>query len=165
MKKLFTIGYEGAYLADFLATLARHGVSVVVDVRELPLSRRKGFSKNSLAGALATVGVLYQHEKALGAPRDIRHRLRDDGNLATYFRGFDRYLTTQAVALEHVAETCMGNVALLCFERDYKACHRSSVARELGRLADLVPIHLEVENRGSVRKAACLHPRQGVPAA
>lgn len=164
MRKLFTIGYEGAQLADFLATLARHRVSVVVDVRELPLSRRKGFSKNSLAGALATDGILYQHEKALGAPRDIRHRLRDDGNLATYFRGFDRYLATQATALEHLAETCMGNVALLCFERDYKTCHRSSVARELGRLADLVPVHLEVGGHGSVRKAAGVYPRQGVPA-
>ncbi len=51
MKKLFTIGYEGAQLADFLATLACHRVSVVVDVRELPLSRRKGFSKNRLAAA------------------------------------------------------------------------------------------------------------------
>ena len=32
MKKLFTIGYEDAQLADFLATLARHGVNIVVDV-------------------------------------------------------------------------------------------------------------------------------------
>lgn len=165
MKKLFTIGYEGTQLADFLATLIRHKVNIVVDVRELPLSRRKGFSKNSLAGALATVDILYLHERALGAPREIRHRLRDDGNLATYFRGFDRYLTTQTGALEQVAETCMGNVALLCFERDYKTCHRSSVARELGRLADLVPVHLEVGDHGPVRKAAGLHPRQGVPAA
>ena len=164
MKKLFTIGYEGAQLADFLATLACHRVSVVVDVRELPLSRRKGFSKNRLAAALATVGILYRHERALGAPRDIRHRLRDGGNLVTYFRGFERYLSTQAVSLEDVAETCMGNVALLCFERDYTMCHRSSVARELGRLADLVPVHLEVADHGQVRKAACVHPRQGVPA-
>src|SRR3970040_2018340 len=73
--------------------------------------------------------------------------------------GFDRYLTTQAPALERVAGICLGNVALLCFERDYKACHRSSVARELGRLADLVPVHLEVGDRGSVRKAAGVHPR------
>lgn len=164
MKKLFTIGYEGAQLADFLATLARHRVSVVVDVRELPLSRRKGFSKYSLADALATVGILYQHEKALGAPRDIRHRLRDGGSLVTYFRSFDQYLSTQTAALEHVAETCMGNVSLLCFERDYTTCHRSSVARELGRLGDLVPVHLEVVYHGQVRKTAGMHPRQGVPA-
>lgn len=164
MKKLFTVGYEGARLADFLATLARHKVSVVVDVRELPLSRRKGYSKNGLGGALAAVGILYRHEKALGAPRDLRHRLRDDSDLATYFRCFDRYLATQGAALEHVAETCMGNVALLCFERDHKTCHRSSVARELGRLADLVPVHLEVGDHGPVRKAASVHPRQGVPA-
>lgn len=165
MKKLFTIGYEGAELADFLAELIAKKVDVLVDVRELPLSRRKGFSKTPLAKALARVGIDYRHEKALGAPREIRHQLRRDGNLASYFHAFDRYLSTQVAALEGLIGRSLGSVALLCFERDYTACHRSSVARELARLAHLVPEHLEVAARGKIQRSARLHSRQGVSAA
>ncbi len=45
---IFTIGYEGLDLAAFTGLLARHGIETVVDVRELPLSRKKGFSKQAL---------------------------------------------------------------------------------------------------------------------
>ncbi len=165
MRRLFTIGYEGVELSAFLAKLASEKVDVLLDIRELPLSRRRGFSKTELSRALTAAGIRYQHERALGAPRPIRHRLRRDGNLASYFRAFDRYLLTQTPELERLAEGCMGNVALLCFERDYTTCHRSSVARELGRLADLVPTHLMVGDHGKVREEARVYPRQGVPAA
>jgi uncharacterized protein (DUF488 family) len=41
---VLTIGYEGVSLADFLATLKAAGVQLLLDIRELPISRRKGFS-------------------------------------------------------------------------------------------------------------------------
>jgi len=164
MRRLFTIGYEGLTLAEFLARLVERGINLVVDVRELPLSRRKGFSKTPLSQALAGAGIEYRHERALGAPKPVRERLRADKDLNGYFRRFDRYLATQGPVLENLAETCMGRVALLCVERDPETCHRSSVARELGRIADLVPVHLGVEGDGQVRKAAGLHPRQSLPA-
>ena len=66
--KLFTIGYEGATMADFLAALGAAGVRRVIDVRALPLSRRSGFSKTPLKNALAEVGIDYVHLKALGTP-------------------------------------------------------------------------------------------------
>ena len=69
---LTTIGYEGASLPAFLATLKDAGVTRLLDIRELPISRRKGFSKTPLSQALAGVGIEYQHERALGAPRSIR---------------------------------------------------------------------------------------------
>ena len=45
MKGLFTIGYEGVSLDDFLATLENTAIDVLLDIREFPVSRRKGFSK------------------------------------------------------------------------------------------------------------------------
>lgn len=57
MRQLFTIGYEGAEIASFLATLARYGVAQVIDVRDVPISRKRGFSKNSLSK------VLNDHER------------------------------------------------------------------------------------------------------
>ena len=52
VEKLFTIGYEGASLEDFLANLNIAGVDQLVDIRDFPGSRRKGFSKNALREAL-----------------------------------------------------------------------------------------------------------------
>jgi uncharacterized protein (DUF488 family) len=53
MTALFTIGYEGAALDDFLATLKAARVSTLLDIREAPVSRRPGFSKRELAAAPA----------------------------------------------------------------------------------------------------------------
>ncbi len=63
--KFFTIGYEAAPMADFLDALTSAGVKRVIDVRALPLSRRPGFSKTPLKGALAEAGIDYVHLKAL----------------------------------------------------------------------------------------------------
>lgn len=70
--KVFTIGYEGATIESFLAALERAGVRRVIDVRQLPLSRRPGFSKAPLAAALKERGIGYVHLKALGTPKPGR---------------------------------------------------------------------------------------------
>lgn len=163
MTNIFTIGYEGASLADFLDRLESEGVNVLVDVRELPLSRRRGFSKSQLAELLERHGIRYMHRRELGAPRKIRHELRETGDYQKYFERFNAYLRTQREALERLACECVGAVALMCFERDPQECHRSAVARELAKLADLRPIHLDVrEPRGLVSQAPSLRPRQGL---
>ena len=69
---IFTIGYEATTMADFLSALTGAGVQRVIDVRALPLSRRPGFSKSSLAAALNEVGIDYVHLKALGTPKEGR---------------------------------------------------------------------------------------------
>jgi uncharacterized protein (DUF488 family) len=97
---LTTIGYERASLPAFLATLKAAGVTLLLDVRELPISRRKGFSKTPLSQALSRIGIDYQHERALGAPRRVRHRLREDGDLKRYFADFREYLATQEPLLD-----------------------------------------------------------------
>ena len=45
---IFTIGYEKSTIDEFVDRLADAEIEVLVDVRELPLSRKKGFSKNGL---------------------------------------------------------------------------------------------------------------------
>lgn len=166
MTSIFTIGYEGATVADFLRRLQLEGVNVLVDVRELPLSRRRGFSKSQLSDLLERHGIRYVHKRELGAPRDIRHELRHTGDYKTYFERFSAYLRTQRSALDRLVSECVGAVALMCFERDPKECHRSVVARELAKLANLKPIHLDVEERrGHVPEAPGLRPRQGLSAA
>jgi uncharacterized protein (DUF488 family) len=169
MTNLFTIGYEGAQLADFIRSLISNGVDTLVDVRELPLSRRKGFSKTSLATALNKHGICYVHNRRLGAPKPIRNRLRETRDYVTYFRQFNAYLETQSAVLEKLAKDyAQSAVVLMCFEKEAAECHRSAVARELARIIAVEPVHLRVQGgtrHGSIPKGPRLHTGQGVPAA
>jgi uncharacterized protein (DUF488 family) len=141
---IFTIGYERADLDDFIAILREAQIHLVLDIRENPVSRRRGYSKQALNQALAGAGVAYRHEKSLGTPRPIREQLQRDNDYAAFFRAFDRYLLTQVPLLQSLAESLEGNIALLCYERDPAQCHRSAVARVLGDMTGQMPKHLGV---------------------
>ncbi|MBZ0250895.1 MAG: DUF488 domain-containing protein [Burkholderiales bacterium] len=144
IRNLYTIGYEGSDLDSFIEALAHLGITTVLDIRELPLSRKRGFSKTPLSGALAEVGIGYRHERALGCPPEIRNRLRHDGDYRRYFEAFNRYLLTQLDVVEHLVAELDGSVALLCYERDPAYCHRRSVAEQMRELFALIPRHVAV---------------------
>ena len=138
MIELMTIGYEGLSLAEFLKLLQCCKVSTIVDVRELPISRRPGFAKAALSAGLEQRDIKYVHMPALGCPRNIRHTYREDSDWAQYTRRFKTYLETQLPALEELSdlikqETC----CLLCFEEDYNFCHRSFVAERVAPFMDM----------------------------
>jgi len=126
---IYTIGYEGMRIEDFLSLLREHDIETIVDIRELPLSRKPGFSKKALAETLNLGGLEYVHLPALGCPKAIRDRYRADGNWQSYRRGFLKYLKTQnAIIVELSALAAYSNCALLCFEADFNFCHRAMVA-------------------------------------
>jgi uncharacterized protein (DUF488 family) len=132
---LYTIGYEGASLEGLTTALLEHGVRTVVDVRELPLSRRAGFSKTPLSAALALNGVAYAHERELGTPRALRHAHFAGLSAADFREAYLAVLEGRRDALGRLAARAAAEpVAILCFERDPFACHRSFIAEELLRL-------------------------------
>jgi uncharacterized protein (DUF488 family) len=167
LKRLVTIGYEGADPADFLATLELVGVTTLLDIREMAISRRRGFAKTALREGLASVGIDYRHEPRLGSPKAIRHQLRDDGDYKRFFRDFERYLKTQLELLETLAGELTGTVALLCYERDHTQCHRRAVADALSVITGIQPKHQGVQGHAQRQAAARTraHPGQGLPAA
>jgi uncharacterized protein (DUF488 family) len=131
---LVSLGYEGRTADELIANLQRESVSVLVDVRLTPLSRKPGLSKHRLAQSLIAVGIQYVHLPALGNPPDNRSAFRAGDPLSRrYYRSLlQEEHATQA--LQHVAELMDGGiVALLCFERDHDSCHRHLVAEELRR--------------------------------
>jgi uncharacterized protein (DUF488 family) len=140
--RIFTIGYEAATVADFLAVLQHAGVERVIDVRALPLSRRPGFSKSALRAALAEVGIAYVHLRALGTPADGRAAARAGrhADLERIYAGqleLPDAIAQGAVMVELAAEMPS---ALLCFERDPTHCHRSLLLAAVA--ADAEPVHL-----------------------
>lgn len=127
---VFTIGYEGLDIDAFMSLLAEHGIDTVVDIRELPLSRKPGFSKKALASVLNLSGLEYVHMVDLGCPKPVRDRYREDGNWKRYTDGFLKHLKTQEAAIAELSELVgSSNCALLCYEADFNFCHRSMVAK------------------------------------
>lgn len=127
---LYTLGYEGMEVRQFISTLERAGIRLVVDVRELPLSRKAGFSKRALSDRLRRANIDYLHVPSLGCPKDIRQRYRKDGDWQRYCRGFSAYLSTRAADIRELAKAAREQKScLICFEADFRYCHRTHVAR------------------------------------
>ena len=125
--RIFTIGYEGATMSDFIAALTSAGVRQVIDVRALPLSRRPGFSKTPLRGALAEAGIDYVHLRALGTPasgREAARKGRHD-DLRRIYAGQLELPEAIAQGAQMVALAAELPSALLCYEREPAGCHRS----------------------------------------
>ncbi len=142
MTTIFTIGYEGATMADFLATLTKAGVERVIDVRALPLSRRPGFSKSSLTAELAAVGIDYVHLKPLGTPKPGRDAAKrgDRATLEAVYAGQLELPEAQAAAARMRELAAEKRSALLCFERDPHMCHRTLLLDAEGEGAQVIDL-------------------------
>lgn len=140
--RIWTIGYEGATMDEFLSALTRAGVEQVIDVRALPLSRRPGFSKSSLAASLKEAGIDYFHLKALGTPKAGRDAAKK-GDRATLEAVYDFQLElpeaqAQAAAMRELASEKRS--ALLCYERDPSCCHRTLLLDAEGKGAEVIDL-------------------------
>jgi uncharacterized protein (DUF488 family) len=140
---LYTLGYEGLDIETFVARLASVGAKIVVDVRELPLSRKRGFSKSSFRAVLAAAGIEYCHVPQLGCPKSIRNQYKLDGDWNAYTCSFLSYVSTQVAPIRELAKLANTSAAcLVCFEADFSLCHRSFVARAARKHGGPVVMHL-----------------------
>jgi uncharacterized protein (DUF488 family) len=123
----FTIGYSGRTLSEFVSTLRRAGVKRVVDVRALPLSRKKGFSKTALGEALSEAKIEYVHLREAGNPyRDQK------ANVAACLALYSAYVDGHPEVVQAVETAVDGkSAALLCFEANACDCHRSVLVDRL----------------------------------
>jgi uncharacterized protein (DUF488 family) len=140
--RIFTIGYEGTTVSEFIAALKRAAVERVIDVRALPLSRRPGFSKSALRAALDEAGIDYVHLKALGTPADGRAAARAGrhAELERIYAGqleLPEAMMQGAQMLELAREKPS---ALLCMEREPAHCHRTLLLNAVA--ADAEVTHL-----------------------
>ena len=129
---LYTIGYEGVDLDAFVTRLRFFRVRRVVDVREVPLSRKRGFSKSSLRERLEEEGLEYVHLKKLGNPKEIRYKLKADNDYHSFSRAFSAHLENNMPAIEEAYQYAVNGITcLMCFERTSAKCHRSLVADKI----------------------------------
>ncbi len=136
---LYTIGYEGISLEEYLNKLIGKDIKILVDVRNNPLSMKYGFSKSQLMNACVSVGIQYIHFPEVGIVSEQRQSLTCQ---ADYDRLFARYaketlshtLSTQEKILQLLIEH--QRVALTCFEANICQCHRKHLAEAIIRLPE-----------------------------
>lgn len=121
-----TIGYEKRSPSELVEALQAAGVAQLIDIRELPLSRRKGFSKTPLAAILAEAGIDYVHLRIAGNP--FR---RESGDILARY---DKHLKRSPEIVDVVLATVKAKrSALMCLELDHEQCHRSVLATALAQ--------------------------------
>lgn len=141
--RIFTIGYEGTTVPEFIAALAAAGVERVIDVRALPLSRRPGFSKSLLRAALEEAGIEYLHLKALGTPADGRAAARAGlhADLERIYAGQLELPEAIAQGAQMLALAREKPSALLCMEREPAHCHRTLLLNAVAPEAEVVHLY------------------------
>lgn len=141
---LFTLGYEGIHLEDYINKLLHNGVKLVCDVRANPLSRKFGFSQRSLATLLPKLGIAYQHVPELGIESESRKHLNNSDDYEALFASYAEALPTKESSLGKVLELLKErkHIALTCFEKEPRSCHRHCITDYLSTRRDVTVIHL-----------------------
>ena len=131
---LFTTGYEGRTPKELVTLLKQYGINQLVDVRELAISRKKGFAKTALSEILRENNIQYKHLPELGSPRKLRHELRKDKDYEKFFKAYSKTLTTPEARdkLYELNTLARGQqTAIMCFEKDAERCHRKIIYQTL----------------------------------
>ncbi len=127
--EMFTIGYEGREVDEFVSRLKQFKVTRLIDVREIPLSRKKGFSKSALKEKLEDENIEYVHIKSLGSPSNIRKKLKADWDYDYFFKSYSKHLQNNFYAVKEAYDYVRSGInCVMCFERLPDKCHRSIAA-------------------------------------
>lgn len=135
--RLYTIGYEGNSLEEYLNKLIRHGTKLLCDVRRNPLSMKYGFSKSQLKNACEGVGIAYLHLPEVGIDSEMRQNLETQQD---YDLLFQRYRQECLPATIHTQQQILSllekhhRIALTCFEANVCQCHRKHLAEAVAKL-------------------------------
>ena len=132
--KLYTVGYEGMEISKFIKKLKDWNIELLVDIREIALSRKNGFSKSLLKEELKKSGIRYRHLRSLGSPTALRHKLRKDWDYKTFFDEYRKHIKDQEIqdAVDELSAFAkFKKTVMLCYEKNHQTCHRSIIAEEL----------------------------------
>ena len=113
------------------------------DVRAGAASRRPGFSKRQLSASLDEAGIAYLHFQKLGTPAEGRQAARagDRDTLAKVYETHIKKPEPQAELAELAGLVKSGKrIALLCYCRDPRTCHRWRI---VGHLEKRLPLKVD----------------------
>lgn len=130
---IYTVGYEGESIEEFISKLKKSNIEVLLDIRESTKSIQKpDFSEKFLKISLKDENIRYLTRKDLGAPYVIRNSYINGGLSQKCFDKWYRWHVTESEGnklpeLLGIIKN-QGKTALMCFEKDVKTCHRNILA-------------------------------------
>lgn len=119
MTKVYTIGYEGKNIEEFLDLLKDKGIQHLVDVRSSPKSRKENFNKDNLKDRLFHNSIVYKHIPELGGLKEEEYE-----EVMTEEKWVEGYEELKNFAKE-------GKTVIMCLEKDPMRCHRRYIAERL----------------------------------
>jgi len=134
---LFTIGYEGISLEEYLNRLLKNDVKVLVDVRNNPVSMKYGFSKNQLQCFCENLGIRYVHFPEVGIQSEQRRELNTQADYDQLFIVYRQNNLTQTRSSQVKIVNLLKEhkrIALTCFEANIRQCHRKHLAEAIESL-------------------------------
>jgi hypothetical protein len=136
---LYTIGYEGISLEEYLNRLIKNDVKVLVDVRNNALSMKFGFSKTQLKTFCSSLNIEYLHIPEVGIQSNQRQELKTQADYDNLFEIYKKLnlkktITQQERILDLLKEK--KRIALTCFEANICQCHRKHLAEAITEMPE-----------------------------
>ncbi|MFH1101363.1 MAG: DUF488 family protein [Methanobacteriota archaeon] len=139
---VYTIGYEGRSVDEFLLKMIDEKIQILADVRNNPWSLKYGYSKQNLEVFCDKLGIRYMNIPSLGIPSSLRKDLNDKEAYEKLFTMYRSYLMKRTDELQYLKSLSKKQrIALMCFERDPNYCHRGILAKELEKIGAEVELN------------------------
>lgn len=148
--KLYTLGYQGLTIDEYIKHLIRFRVGHLLDVRENAWSQRPEFIKSNLRQSLTQAHIDYVHVASAGNPAAFRKTATSAEECLGLYR---QYLHSNPQCLDELisyiryGDESNRFACLTCYERKPSECHRSVLIEELLRAEPQIEVvHLPFIN-------------------
>lgn len=134
---LFTIGYEGMSLEEYINKLIRNNIKLLCDVRNNAASMKFGFSKSQLKNGCEAVGIEYVHFPEVGIKSEFRQELNSQRDYDELFEEYKKSVLRETVLSQKKILTLLQKyrrIALTCFEANICQCHRKPLAEAIAHM-------------------------------
>ena len=132
LETFHTIGHSTRAIEDFMGLLDAHRISMLVDVRRWPMSKRHPqFNRDALNHSLAKQGIGYLWRQDLGGFRKASPDSPNSAWRVASFRAYADFMLTVDFAriIDEVEGLATGKrIAIMCAEAVPWRCHRQLLA-------------------------------------
>jgi uncharacterized protein (DUF488 family) len=150
---IYTIGYTGFYIDNFINILKSKQINVVIDVRSSPYSERyPDYNKNILEAKLKENGIFYRNYVSEFGARQENVKFYTDGRCLNFelFAQSEQFLSGVEKIKNSIAKGY--KIVLLCAEKEPIQCHRTIlVSRAFSDLGYNI-IHLMPDDQTKTQK-------------
>lgn len=165
---IYTIGYTGFTVEEFISTLKKYEINVVIDVRSSPYSERYAeYNRDNIESILSENGIYYRnYVKEFGARQENRSFYAEEGFLDfEKFAKSEQFLSGVEKIINSVAKGY--KIVFLCAEKNPIQCHRtilvSRTFHELGyKVLHLLPNEEKISHSKIISQLLVKHcPNMG----